>query len=57
MTFEVIPLCNLTRCTALWKSGIPMKNLDIMIAKASNIDGLNILFHFIFIQICIFKIK
>ena len=31
--------------------------LDIMIAKASNIDGLNILFHFIFIPISIFKIK
>ena len=26
------------------------ENLNIMIAKASNIDGLNILFHFIFIQ-------
>ena len=25
VTFEVRPLCNLTRCTALWKSDIPMK--------------------------------
>ena len=33
------------------------RKLDIMIAKASNIDGLNILFHFIFISICILKIK
>ena len=43
MTFEARPLCNVTRCTALWKSDIPKKiKLDIMIAKASNIDGLNI---------------
>ena len=31
--------------------------LDIMIAKASNIDGFNILFHFVFIPFCILKIK
>ena len=43
------PLCNLTRCTALWKSDIPMKirHYD----KASNIDGIDILFNFIFIPI------
>ena len=56
VTFEARPLCNLTRCTELWKSDIP-KKLDIMIAKASNIDGINILFHFILILICILKIK
>ena len=33
------------------------RKLDIMIAKASNIDGFNILFHFIFTPICILKIK
>ena len=26
VTFEARPLCNLTRCTVLWKSDIPMKN-------------------------------
>ena len=25
VTFEARPLCNLTRCTALWKSDIQMK--------------------------------
>ena len=25
VTFEARPLCNLTRCTALWKIDIPMK--------------------------------
>ena len=25
VTFEARPLCNLTGCTALWKSDIPMK--------------------------------
>ena len=25
VTFEARPLCNLTWCTALWKSDIPMK--------------------------------
>ena len=25
VTFEARPLCNLTRCTALWKSDIPKK--------------------------------
>ena len=25
VTFEARPLCNLTRCTALWKSDLPMK--------------------------------
>ena len=25
VTFEVRPLCNMTRCTALWKSDIPIK--------------------------------
>ena len=25
LTFKARPLCNLTRCTALWKSDIPMK--------------------------------
>ena len=25
VTFETRTLCNLTRCTALWKSGIPKK--------------------------------
>ena len=25
VTFEVRPLCNLTRCSALWKSDIPKK--------------------------------
>ena len=47
MTFEARPLCNLTRCTALWKSDIPIK-LDIMIAKASHIDGLNF-----FVNLCL----
>ena len=52
MTFEARPMCILTQCTALWKRDISMK-----IDKASNIDGFNILFHFIFIPICILKIK
>ena len=30
---------------------------DILIGKASNIDGITILFHFIFIPICILKFK
>ena len=47
----------LTPCTALWKKVIFQRKLDIMIAKASNIGGFNILFHFIFISICILKIK
>ena len=25
VTFEARPLCNFTRCTAIWKSDIPMK--------------------------------
>ena len=25
VTFEARPLCNMTRCTALWKSDIPKK--------------------------------
>ena len=56
MTFEARPLCNLTRCTPLFNSDMPMK-LDIMIAKASNIDGLNILFHIIYIPMCSLEIK
>ena len=31
--------------------------LEIVVAKTLSIQGLNILFHFIFIPICIFKIK
>ena len=52
VTFKARPLCNLRYGNVIFQ-----RKLDIMIAKASNIDGLNILFQFIFIPICILKIK
>ena len=59
MTFEARPLCNLTvrRSALRYGKVIFQLKLDIIIDKASDSDALNILFHFIFIPICILKIE
>ena len=57
VTFMARLLYNSTWCVLRYVRVIFQRKLENVIAKALNIHGLNSLFRFIFIPICILKIK